>query len=87
MVLAEVIYSISAISSLTVSYQPLPKDCPCCLTLILVPGAITHHPIYKALASQLPAMPIHSLNLAEDPLPSSPLLCPREHTCKEGAWF
>lgn len=51
MLLAEVTYSVSASSSLSVSHQPLCKNCMCCLPLSLLPRAITHPPIHQAFGN------------------------------------
>lgn len=57
MLLAKVTYSVSASSSLTVSHQPLHRNCTCCLPLSLLPGATTHLPKHKAFGNQVLGMP------------------------------
>lgn len=97
MLWTKVTYSASASSSLSVRHQPLHKNCTYCLGLF--PGAITilpytnHLATYWLLACLFPyenynhRVSSASLNLCQDLCPSSPLLCPREHACKESIWL
>lgn len=99
MLSAKVTNSVSASSSLTVSHQPLHKNCTGCLPLEVYsqePSLIlpyTKHLATRFLACLSPyenhddRVSSASLNLSQDLCPSSPLLYPREHTCKEGTWL